>query len=132
MKSLYDEQVSERILYSIEHGESLRHACELANVNKGTFLGWMKVRPLLRAAYNSAQMARNDSKRAEIAELQRQIDHLEAQIPKRRFPGEPKASFHHRRRFIKSRLADDLRLLRLRRDELKWNLGRMTARALMG
>lgn len=127
--SAYSDYLAASILFAVESGQSVRKACEQAGIAKSTFLGWMDARPMLLVAYNLATKGRNDRRRAEIAELQRQIDHLEAQIPKKRFPGEPKASFHHRRRFIKRRLADDLRLLRLRRDELKWNLGRMTARA---
>lgn len=127
--SVYSDYLAASILFAVESGQSVRKACEQAGIAKSTFLGWVDARPMLLVAYHLATKGRNDRRRAEIAELSKEIERLEASIPKDRKPGEPRFIFRSRRRCARKAALPKINALRLRLDELKWNLARMTARA---
>ena len=126
--SAYSDYLAASILFAVESGQSVRKACEQAGIAKSTFLGWVNARPLLLVAYHLATKCRNDRRRAEIAELSKEIDRMEASIPRERKPGEPRFIFRSRRRCARKAVMPKITALRLRRDVLKWELGRMTAR----
>lgn len=127
--SAYSDYLAASILFAVESGQSVRKACEQAGIAKSTFLGWVDARPLLLVAYHLATKGRNDRLRAEIAELSKEIERLEATIPKARKSGEPRFIFRSRRKFARKEALPKITELRLRRDALKWELGRMTAHA---
>lgn len=127
--SAYSDYLAASILVAVESGLSVRKACEQAGIAKSTFLGWVDARPMLLVAYHLATKGRNDRRRAEIAELSKEIDRLEASIPKERKMGEPRFIFRSRRRCARKAVLPKITALRLRRDVLKWELGRMTAHA---
>ena len=127
--SAYSDYLAASILFAVESGQSVRKACEQAGIAKSTFLGWMNARPLLLAAYNLATKCRNDRRRAEIADLSKEIERLEATIPKARKLGEPRFIFRCRRRCARKEALPQIMELRRRRDAIKWELGRMTAHA---
>lgn len=84
---------------------------------------------MLLVAYNLATKGRNDRRRAEIEALSKEIERLEASIPKERKPGEPRFIFRCRRRCARKDALPKIAALKMRRDVLKWELGRMTAHA---
>lgn len=127
--SAYSDYLAASILFAVESGQSVRKACEQAGIAKSTFLGWMDARPMLLVAYNLATKGRNDRCRAEVAELSKEIERLEASIPKERKPGEPRFIFRSRRRCARKAALPKIAALKKHRDVLKWELGRMTARA---
>lgn len=127
--SQYTDEKAMRILFAVENGQSVRKACEQAGIAKSTFLGWLEARPVLQAAYRLAKEAREKRIREEIAEAEKDISIMEALIPKKRDPWETRHDFSTRRAIMRGKVHVDLLLRRLHRDELKWTLARMTARA---
>ena len=127
--SKYTDEKAMRILYAIEGGQSVRKACEQAGIAKSTFLDWIEARPVLQAAYRLAKEAREKRIREEIAEAEEDISIMEALIPKKRDPWETRHDFSTRRAIMRGKVHVDLLLRRVHRDELKWTLARMTARA---
>ncbi|MBQ7022345.1 MAG: hypothetical protein IJN29_02110 [Akkermansia sp.] len=127
--SNYKDSLAAQVLFFIQSGQSLRQACSQAKIAKSTFMRWIDSRPMLQMAYDLAKRGRDDRRRGEIAEINKEIKRLEATIPKVCERGEPGFIFRSRRRYARKDVMPKITALRMRRDVLKWELGRMTARA---
>ena len=127
--SNYKDSLAAQVLFFIQSGQSLRQACSQAKIAKSTFMRWIDSRPMLQMAYDLAKRGRDDRRRAEIAEINKEIKRLEATIPKVCERGEPGFMFRIHRKVARGQVWPKIADLRMRRDVLKWELGRMTARA---